>query len=480
MQIQRNVLVRIAERVSPFMSPDGRAFAQVPAGFDNARVSHPVRSDAFRAWFDCHYFVETDRGPSIRAFHDFCRHVESRAVYGPERGVLPVYRRTASLDGSIVIDLANPEGEYIEITADGHRIHRGEAGPPFETSATTQPLPEPVPPSPGDPDALDQLRRLLHLDGHPWMRVLCWLLSALRSAGPIPILILRGPTRSGKSFAARILRTLVDPNAAPFTPTPRSAAHLLKLARQNWVLAFDHVANLSPALSDTLCRLSTGATIDHRDAGHSEHNQQWIRRPILLTVTDHFVPSPDLAARALIVDLAALDAPRSERDLADEFTNLHPRVLEALCSALSRALKAGPSAFPTDALPEIAAALAAPQPAHPFVRDVLSMLSSAPTHHWEGTAEQLLLLIPAAETPKGLSQAINNHMLALSKYNIRITRDRKTRRRLLILDLDFDRDASYKIPTTNHLKILDSDTRIFYDGFQMRPTPLDNSKLKGA
>jgi hypothetical protein len=430
-----NVLIRIAQRVTPFMSPDGRAFAQVPVGFDNACRSIPVRSDDCRTWFDRHYYVETDRSPSARAFHDFCRHLESEAIYGPYRGELQVYRRAASLEGSIVIDLANPDGEFIEITPDCHRIHRGETGTPFETSATTQPLPEPTPAPPDSPDPLDQLRRLLRLDGHPWFRVLYWLLCALRSTGPIPILILRGPTQSGKSFAARILRGLVDPSSSPFAPTPRSSAHLLNLARQNWVLTLDHIANLSPAISDTLCQLSSGASVDHREPGHSERVQQWLRRPILLTVTDRFVPPPDLAARALIVDLPSLDAVRSEYDLAGDFTALQPQVLDALCTALSRALKASPNAYPTDAFPEISPALAAPVPAHPFVRDVLALLTCAPNHHWEGTAEQLLPMLPIAETPKGISQALNANLLALTAAGIHISRDRKTHRRLLILKL---------------------------------------------
>src|ERR1019366_2709323 len=49
-------------------------------------------------------------------------------------------------------------------------------------------------------------------------RCLAWLLAALRTHGPYPILILRGPSGCGKSLAARILRTLIDPSASPFTP----------------------------------------------------------------------------------------------------------------------------------------------------------------------------------------------------------------------------------------------------------------------
>jgi hypothetical protein len=413
-----NVLVRIAERLFPFTAPDGRAFVQFPVGPNNdGRISFPVRSDTCRTWFDRHYHVETDRVASRDIHQTFCRHLESQALYGPYRGELPVYRRAASLDGRIAIDLANPDGEYIEVTPDGHRITCGEAGPAFETSAATLPLPAPAPST----DALDQLRRLLRVDGHPWFRILCWLLSALRSAGPIPILILRGPTRSGKSFAARILRALVDPNSSPFAPTPHSDAHLLNLARQNWVLAFDHIATLSPAISDTLCRLSTGAAAA----------PQWIRRPILLTVTNNFVPAPDLAARALIVDLPTLDTVRPESDLADEFLALRPRVLDALCVALSRALKVGPAAHPTDAFPEIAAALTAPPPVHPVVQYLSAFVR--PLGAWTGTAPQLLVATRIADTPNALSRLLNRLLLPLHDAGIEFTRTHRNHARLITL-----------------------------------------------
>jgi hypothetical protein len=93
-------------------------------------------------------------------------------------------------------------------------------------------------PEPADPDSLDLLRSALNL-GAPgsisWLRVLTWLLCALRPTGPYPILILRGPA-SGRTFAARVLRALIDNNASPFTspsttsPTSRRPSPILYAA----------------------------------------------------------------------------------------------------------------------------------------------------------------------------------------------------------------------------------------------------------
>src|SRR5205085_9157133 len=127
-------------------------------------------------------------------------------------------------------------------------------------------LPAPESPS-DDSNPLDQLRSTLNL-GAPnstsWLRCLTWILAALRPTGPYPILVLRGPAASAKTYAARILRTLIDPSAAPITPTPRSGAQLLHLARQSCVLVFDHVSRMTPTISDALCRLTSGVGLAYR------------------------------------------------------------------------------------------------------------------------------------------------------------------------------------------------------------------------
>ena len=76
------------------------------------------------------------------------------------------------------------------------------------------------------PARLSQLRAILNLSQRNWSAVLAWTLAALRPSGPYPILILRGPPYSGKSTCAALLRTLVDPNAGPLHPLPRSERQL--------------------------------------------------------------------------------------------------------------------------------------------------------------------------------------------------------------------------------------------------------------
>src|ERR1039457_5938664 len=318
-----DAFLRIAERGTPFTALGGRAFITVPAQFSSGYLTLPIRSRAFRQRFFDQCFAECDTIPTTHAFNAIIHHLEAQAASDPQRCHIGVPYRVDSrgpfpTPEKILLDLANPEGQFVEITPEGWTVTSRE-GVPFETSSSTRPLPAPEQPNPQTSDSpLETLRSALNL-GAPsspdWLRSLAWLLAALRTHGPYPILILRGPSGCGKSLAARILRSIIDPSAAPFTPLPSSARELLTLARLNWVLAFDHVSALTPQIADTLCRLSTGVGVALRESGQPEPLQLYLKRPIILTVTDRWTPPPDLAARAFTVTLPPLteDTRRPDR-----------------------------------------------------------------------------------------------------------------------------------------------------------------------
>src|ERR1019366_6456328 len=292
-------------------------------------------------------------------------HLEAQAASDPQRCHIGVPYRVDSRgpfpqQPKILLDLANPEGQFVEITPEGWTVTSRE-GVPFETSSSTRSLPAPEQPNPQTSDSpLETLRSTLNL-GAPsspdWLRCLAWLLAALRTHVPYPILILRGPSGCGKSLAARILRTLIDPSASPFTPFPSSAGQLLTLARLNWVLAFDHVSTLTLKIADTFCRLTSG-------------------------VGAACPPPPDLAARALTVPLPPLtaDTRRPDHEVANTIQEAFPAILGALCTAVSHAL-AGPPRLPSSTTRH-AATLAWAQAATPALnctpRQMLEALDTPP------------------------------------------------------------------------------------------------------
>jgi len=295
------------------------------------------------------------------------------------------------------------------------------------------------------PLALDTLRSCLNLPSRAaWLRCLAWLLATLRPYGPYPFLILQGPPGSGKTFAARILRCLIDPSTAPLSPIPYTARDLLLLARHNWILAFDHVSALSPPLTDALCRLASGlGAASHETSRATTHPLlQYYKRPVLLTVTERWSCPRDLAERAFIITLPPLDPARRSTEIAllTAFEQAWPAILGALCAAISTALTRLPQmnlpsgksadvlAWAMAASPalgcsedEMRQALTPPPPPHPMVEVVRALIEQR--RQWTGTATELLdLLQPvvSCQTPKGVSQQLKTCMLTLADYGIEL------------------------------------------------------------
>jgi hypothetical protein len=90
--------------------------------------------------------------------------------------------------------------------------------------------------------------------------VVAWLLAALRSSGPYPLLAISGEQGSAKTVLSKLVRALVDPNAAPVRALPREERELTIAAHNGHLLAFDNLSGLPAWLSDALCRLASGGS----------------------------------------------------------------------------------------------------------------------------------------------------------------------------------------------------------------------------
>ena len=436
-------LDRLLENLTPFRAADGRTFVHIPPSACFGPRSFPVRSRAFRDWFFDHAYTTLDRYPSQPLLHSAISHLEAQAARDPSRHRIPTALRIVA-QGSrpfpdlLRLHLADPSSRYVEITPAGWQTTIGQPAH-FEPSRSAESLDPPVHPDPAAPNPLDSLRQTLRFPAQSpdWLRCLLWLLAALRPGSPYPILILRGPSGSGKSVAARILRSIADPSVSLFTPTPANPAQLLNFARHSWILAFDHVARLSPTLSETLCRLSSGLAVTMPDDPHAQPAQRYISRPILLTVTDDFTPSPDLAARSLVVDLPPMtaEARRDEAELTHAVAEARPALLGAVCDVLSAILRHPRTAVPhstrhAGALAWVLAAASAltvtedqirqaftPRPYDTRLIEALqSLLRGNPT--WKGTATDLTLLLPLNPNPRLLSIQLRNNRLDLAEAGI--------------------------------------------------------------
>src|SRR5207249_332162 len=239
--------------------------------------------------------------------------------------------RIAEHNGHIYLDLADEHWRALDIGPDGWRVI---GSPPVRFRRPAGMLPLPVPERGGSIEALNSYLNLASQDD--FILVVAWLLAALRSGGPYPLLAISGEQGSAKTVLSKLLKALIDPNAAPVRSLSREERELMIAANNGYLLAFDNVSGLPIWLSDALCRLASGGSFAVRRLYSDDEEVLFeAARPILLNGIEEVVSRPDLGDRAIFLTLAPLDEAqrRPESELWREFEIARPRMLGALLDA---------------------------------------------------------------------------------------------------------------------------------------------------
>jgi hypothetical protein len=139
-----------------------------------------------------------------------------------------------------------------------------------------------------------------------------------------------------------MLKSLVDPNAAPARALPREDRELFIAANNGHVLAFDNLSSIPSGLSDTLCRLASGGSFAVRQL-YTDHDEALFdaARPLILNGIEDVVTRPDLGDRAIFLTLPPIVETyrRSEQKLWRDFDEVRPRILGALLDAAVHGLR---------------------------------------------------------------------------------------------------------------------------------------------
>src|SRR5262249_16174922 len=241
----------IAQCEELFHTASGTAFADIIIG--GHRETWPIRRKRFRAFLRrCHYRAtgEAANAAEIRSTLDL---LEARAQFdGPQRAVhVPV----AEHAGHIYLDLADEHWRAVDIGPDGWRVI---GCPPVRFRRPAGMLPLPGPQQGGSIEALNSFLNLASRDD--FILIVAWLLAALRPHGPFPLLAISGEQGSAKTVLCKLLKALIDPNAAPVRSLSREERELMIAATNGYLLAFDNLSGLPVWLSDALCRLASGGS----------------------------------------------------------------------------------------------------------------------------------------------------------------------------------------------------------------------------
>jgi hypothetical protein len=143
------LLLNYAATAAPFVSSTGQAFLSLPLDAFSQQVCS-VYSPRIRDWLIAGFYRDHQQPPSPYALRQTIRTLAARANCSGTS--VSVERRVAARGNprdpdAILLDLANPHGEIVEITPDGWQITTDPTAP-FLHSRGNLELPSPQPPVP--------------------------------------------------------------------------------------------------------------------------------------------------------------------------------------------------------------------------------------------------------------------------------------------------------------------------------------------
>jgi hypothetical protein len=314
-----------------FHDPMRKPYATVPVA--GHRETWRIGSKDFRIWVKQVLYDQIGEAPEkwVKAT------VEEFETYAICRGPMhEVHVRIAEQNGATYVDLGNAEWQVLEITSTGWKI-LNESPVKFRRPGGLTALPYPK-----DGGTLRDAVRFLNIRPQSEVLLLTWLTYSLRCGTPYPVIALSGVQGAGKSTITKVLRELIDPSTAALTTVPKSERDIAIAASNSHLIAMDNLSEISPALSDVICRVATGGGFRCRELyTNDDETILTYRRPVIINGIEELPIRPDLLDRSIIIHVEPIseDRRQDERTFWADFEMMRPLLFGAMLDVIQAGLQ---------------------------------------------------------------------------------------------------------------------------------------------
>jgi len=325
-------LVEIAlDRYELHISQDGYPFGIPTSGLIRTKPM-AGSSRGLRTELAAQYYDLVGRTPSGSALSEALTTLEGMAFRSQP---VDVHLRVARCDGRLFIDLGTASGEFIEVDDQGWRLV-SNAPVHFRRSRLTGELPVPI-----VGGSLEELWDIINVKESLRPLILAALVTGLFPDVPRPILAVTGEHGTGKTTAAKVLVTLIDPGPVPLRGAPKDLREWPVMLHNSYAVGLDNVSFISHEFSDALCRAVTGDGLVKRELySDLEVIPMSFQRMIVLNGIAFAELRGDLADRIVMCEVERIDPSlmRTEQEHARLWEQAHPRILGALLTLASQVM----------------------------------------------------------------------------------------------------------------------------------------------
>ena len=309
----------------------------------------PIENSTSQPWtpiydLDCEQHLQRisarqfDRGATKEVTAEVIRHLEGR---GLDLFPQPMFRRYGFHEGKIYVDLGCKRGLAVVIDPllpEGYQV---TTDPPVVFRRTRDFGELPVPALGGNRTLLTKYFPNLSNEGKDALFGL--LMSCFVPNEGFPTMILSGREGSGKSVAEDLIRLMIDPlkSGGGRTTLPLKVEDLMTVVSSGFLATFDNASKLGQEISDALCQVSTGGSLQTRKLyTQGEVYSNHVRNPVLLSSVALPHDKPDLLSRSVILEFQSLKgAVRPECDVKASFQKDLPAILGFLYPAIAKGLQ---------------------------------------------------------------------------------------------------------------------------------------------
>ncbi|MGZ8258791.1 MAG: hypothetical protein ACXWTR_06405 [Methylotenera sp.] len=295
-----------------------------------------IGGKAFVNWLGFAYYTATKRGnlpgksASEPAIKQACFALSGIAKHdGKEQRV---HLRVADYNSGHYLFIGDEDLQVIEVLPTGWRI-TNDSPVKFWMPGSMQPLP--IPNKNGD---LSLLWEFVNIPEQDRLLVLAWMLESFRAETPKPILALNGTQGSAKSSTQDKLRQLIDNNSVNLRSAPKTVEDVFVSAGCGWLVSYENLSHLTPAMQDAFCTLATGGGFASRKFyTNDEENVIDVKRPIICNSIPSVLTAQDVNDRAITLELPRI-AYREESEINAAWEIAKPVIFGGLLDLFAKTL----------------------------------------------------------------------------------------------------------------------------------------------